>query len=154
MKRTHITILLYTLLAMALCLTLVACNTTADDGIVYEEDKTPPVTKTYLGSFRVTAYCPCELCCGYFANERPKDEFGNPIIYTASMNIAEEGVTIAADVSMLPFGTVLEVGGHRYTVQDRGGAIKGYRLDIYFENHEDVEAFGTKQLDVYRIEYD
>lgn len=39
-----------------------------------------------------TAYCPCEICCGKWALNRP-----DGIVYTASGAIAEEGVTIATD---------------------------------------------------------
>ena len=42
-----------------------------------------------------TAYCPCEICCGKWALNRP-----DGIVYTASGAIAEEGVTIAADWSL------------------------------------------------------
>ena len=66
-----------------------------------------------------TAYCPCEICCGKWALNRP-----DGIVYTASGAIAEEGVTIAADWSVYSPGTILYIEGiGERTVQDRGGAI-------------------------------
>ena len=89
-----------------------------------------------------TAYCPCEKCCGVWAENRP-----NGIVYTASGAVAQEGVTIAADWDIYPPGTVLYIEGlGEYTVQDRGGAIKGLKIDVYFENHEDALQFGRQEV--------
>lgn len=105
-----------------------------------------------LGEYRLTAYCSCEKCCGEWAKNRPLDENGNPIIYTASMNVAKQGVTVAADTSVLPFGTVLLIDGHEYIVQDRGGAIKGNRIDVYFESHEEALQFGVQYKEIFMKE--
>ena len=95
---------------------------------------------TYLGTFWVTAYCPCPICCGEYSN------MVNPT--TASGAPAVEGVTCAAP-SNFEFGTELIVDGHTYTVQDRGGAINGNHLDIYFSNHQAALNFATGYYDVY-----
>ena len=84
--------------------------------------------------FTVTAYCPCEKCCGAYANG-----------YTATGAKATQGVTIAADPDVLPMGTKIELDGHTYTVQDTGGAIAGYRLDLYFDSHEDALRWGVRE---------
>ena len=39
-----------------------------------------------LGTFKLTAYCACEKCCGKYAKNRPVDEYGNPIVYGSSGN--------------------------------------------------------------------
>lgn len=95
---------------------------------------------TYLGTFWVTAYCPCPICCGEYSN------MVNPT--TASGAPAVEGVTCAAP-SNFAFGTELIVDGHTYTVQDRGGAINGNHLDIYFSNHQAALNFATGYYEVY-----
>ena len=69
-----------------------------------------------LGEFMVTAYCSCEECCGYWATVRPLDENGEPIVYTANQSIAEQGVTVAADTSVLPFGTEIKVDPTRLQI--------------------------------------
>lgn len=73
-----------------------------------------------LGEYRLTAYCGCSKCCGKWGENRPLDENGKPIVYTANMSIAKEGVTIAADINVLPYGTKVIIDGHEYIVQDRG----------------------------------
>lgn len=101
-----------------------------------------------LGEYKLTAYCSCEKCCGYWATIRPVDSEGNPIVYTADGSVAKHGVTVAADKD-IPFGTVLMIDGHEYTVQDRGGAIKGKRIDIYFDSHEAAKEFGVKYMEIF-----
>lgn len=92
-----------------------------------------------LGEFTVTAYCGGECCCGVWADEN---------CTTASGAKAVEGVTIAADTNILPFGTEIRLNGDTYTVQDTGSAIRGSRLDLYFDSHEDALAFGVQKLNV------
>lgn len=122
--------------------------------IIPEEPVTYPIDREpdnlwSLGEFKITAYCPCEKCCGYWATVRPADENGEPIVYTASGKIAVQGVTVAADTSVLPFGTVLVIGGHEYTVQDRGGMVKGNHVDIYFDSHEAAKEWGTQYMEIF-----
>ena len=122
--------------------------------IIPEEPGTYPIDREpdnlwSLGEFKITAYCPCEKCCGYWATVRPADENGEPIVYTASGKIAVQGVTVAADTSILPFGTVLVIGGHEYTVQDRGGMVKGNHVDIYFDSHEAAKEWGTQYMEIF-----
>lgn len=113
-----------------------------------EETTSEPVLVDF-GEFKITAYCPCEECCEQWAKNRPKDENGNLIVYTASGEIARQGVTIAADTNIFPFGTVLIIDGHEYVVQDKGGAIKGKRIDIFFDNHEDASNFGVRNANIF-----
>lgn len=90
--------------------------------------------QTHEQTFTVTAYCPCEKCCGAYANG-----------YTATGEKAIQGVTVAADTDVLPMGTEIELDGHTYTVQDTGGAISGYRLDLYFDSQEDALQWGVRE---------
>ena len=119
-----------------------------EEPITYPIDREPDSLWS-LGEFKITAYCPCEKCCGYWATVRPADENGEPIVYTASGKIAVQGVTVAADTSILPFGTVLVIGGHEYTVQDRGGMVKGNHVDIYFDSHEAAKEWGTQYMEIF-----
>lgn len=112
-------------------------------------EPTPKTELVSLGVFRITAYCHCEKCCGNWAKNRPTDENGNLLVYTASGELAVEGVTIAADTSVLPFGTEVIIDGNRYIVQDRGSAITNNRIDVYFENHQDALEFGVQYKEVF-----
>jgi 3D (Asp-Asp-Asp) domain-containing protein len=89
---------------------------------------------------RVTAYCPCPLCCGAWADG-----------YTASGRHARQGRTAAADPSVWKIGTCLEVPGvGQRIVEDTGSGMIGRRLDIYFESHEEALRFGVKLLPLER----
>ena len=103
-----------------------------------------------LGEYKLTSYCACEKCCGYWATIRPLDENGEPIVYTASGAVARQGVTVAADTSILPFGTVILIGGEEFTVQDVGGGVDGKHIDIYFDNHAAAVEFGVRYETIYR----
>lgn len=100
-----------------------------------------------LGTYRITAYCSCEKCCGEWAKNRP-----DGIVYGASGEELVAGVSCA---SPLPFGTVVEIEGlGEYVVQDRTAAwvVEKYgeqQIDIYFDNHEAACEFGLKYLNVY-----
>lgn len=112
-------------------------------------EPTPKTELVSLGVFRITAYCHCEKCCGNWAKNRPTDEDGSLLVYTASGELAVEGVTIAADTSILPFGTEVIIDGNKYIVQDRGRVIKNNRIDVYFENHQDALEFGVQYKEVF-----
>ena len=89
--------------------------------------------------YKVTAYCPCSICCGKT----------NGI--TASGTKATAGRTIATD-SKFAFGTKLSINGTTYVVEDRGGAIKGNKIDLYFNTHAEALAWGVKYLPVQVVE--
>lgn len=91
-------------------------------------------------TMRVSAYCPCEICCGPFADG-----------ITAS-GVPAVGRICAADPS-IPFGTVLDVEGYgEWVVQDRGGVIKGNRIDLLFPVHGRALLFGVQYLKVRIVE--
>jgi len=61
--------------------------------------------------------------------------------------------TIAADLRVFPIGTILFIPGYGYgVVADKGGAIKGNKIDLYYETVEDVYKYwGKKTVDVYIV---
>ncbi len=85
--------------------------------------------------YKITAYCPCSKCCGK-TNGR-----------TASGTKATAGRTVAAS-SKFAFGTKLNIGGHIYTVEDRGGAINGNKIDIFVNSHAEALQWGVRYLNV------
>ena len=62
--------------------------------------------------------------------------------------------TVAADLNVFPIGTILFVPGYGYgVVADKGGAIKGNKVDLYYETVADVyNEWGKKTIDVYIVE--
>lgn len=85
--------------------------------------------------FKVTAYCSCAKCCGKTTG------------ITASGTKATAGRTIATS-GQFAFGTKLIINGQEYTVEDRGGAIQGNRIDVYMNSHSEALAWGVKYLPV------
>ena len=95
----------------------------------------------------VTAYCPCTKCCGPLAQG---------ITASGLLVSHDAGRFVAADTGILRFGTRVEIPGYHdarpVEVIDRGGAIKGYKLDVYFPTHEEALLWGRKMLDVNVVE--
>ena len=62
--------------------------------------------------------------------------------------------TIAADTSIFPIGSVLFIPEYGFgVVADTGSAIKGDRIDLYYDTVQDVyNEWGKKTLDVYLIQ--
>ena len=85
--------------------------------------------------FTITAYCSCSKCCGK----------SDGITYSGLK--AVEGVTIAADLSILPIGTIVEIESiGRRIVQDKGGSIKGNRIDLFMgTDHQRALNFGKQE---------
>ena len=85
--------------------------------------------------YKVTAYCSCAKCCGKTTG------------ITASGTRATAGRTIAAP-ARFAFGTKLSLNGKVYTVEDRGGAISGNKIDLYVSSHAEALAWGVRYLPV------
>jgi len=90
---------------------------------------------------RVTAYCPCPKCCG----------MGSPGITASGHKIQSGDVFVAAD-KRYSFGTKMIIPGYNNNqsveVLDRGGAIKGNKIDVFFPTHEEALEWGVKNIDV------
>jgi 3D (Asp-Asp-Asp) domain-containing protein len=104
---------------------------------------------TYLGKFRLTAYCSCSKCCGKWAANRPVDDYGNELVLGSSGTILTAGYSIAVDPEVIPYGSIVVINGKEYKAQDSGGAIKGNSIDIYHSDHEAAKEFGVQYADVY-----
>lgn len=99
-----------------------------------------------------TGYCNCRKCCQWRYTWLGKTVTlsGKPkkVGVTASGTRAHPG-TIAADTSIYPFGTIIEIPGYGYgRVEDRGGAIKGQHIDLWFSRHRDALEWGKKNTNV------
>ena len=103
------------------------------------QETEPQETWKSLGKFKTTGYCKCEACCGVWSDEEAT---------TASGEKATEGVTVAADTSVLPFGSIVRINGEEYEVQDTGSAVNGNTIDIYYNEHTDALAHGVQYAEV------
>lgn len=58
--------------------------------------------------------------------------------------------TIAADLKIFPLGTILYIPGYGYgVVADKGSAIRGHKIDLYFDTTKQVfKEWGKKEVEV------
>ncbi len=85
--------------------------------------------------YTATAYCSCGKCCGRWADG-----------LTATGKRVHWGI-IAADWSVLPRGTRVGLScfpGQVFVVEDRGGAIRGERIDVWYPSHRSALKFGVR----------
>ena len=120
-------------------------NVQAKINAVPEPTQTPEPTPamTYLGEFRITRYCTCEICNGQWT--------GQP---TAMGTELTDGRTIAVDPSVIPLGQKVYIEGIGERVaEDTGSAIVGNRIDLFVDaSHEEIMDMGVSYLDVYIVE--
>ncbi len=96
--------------------------------------------------FRATAYCACEKCCGKWAQSNTVD--GS--VYGAAGVALISGVSVAIDNDLFSFGTEFhDDSGNMYIAADTGGAIEGYRIDVFFSSHEEAVQFGVQEITLY-----
>ncbi|MCF6287152.1 MAG: 3D domain-containing protein [Candidatus Hydrogenedentes bacterium] len=105
-----------------------------------------------------TGYCKCGRCCNWTHStflkktvfkEGPNKGKPKKVGQTASGKMAKKHHTIAADTSLYPFGTVMYIPGYGYgVVEDRGGAIKGQHIDLFFGSHEAALKWGKQRKKV------
>jgi 3D (Asp-Asp-Asp) domain-containing protein len=118
--------------------------------------KPPPGVDPVTVTMEVTAYCDCGKCTNWKRNwlfrpviaSGPNKGERKKVGITASGTKARPG-TIAADTAHYPFGTIMYVPGYGYgRVEDRGRAIKGNRLDLFYKKHKDALEWGRQTVRV------
>lgn len=112
----------------------------------------PPDTRWFNGrpvrplktiTMTVTAYTPDEISCGASADGITASLHS---VWTNAMRL------VAADSRVLPLGSMVSVPGYAedsiVPVLDRGGKIKGNRLDILYPDNTTARKWGTQKLKV------
>lgn len=96
------------------------------DELKNNEAEIEPLEQISLGEFAITHYCACSRCCGKSDG------------VTATGTQATAGRTIAVDPKVIPLGTEVIIDGQSYIAEDTGRAIKGNKIDIFCESHEEA----------------
>jgi 3D (Asp-Asp-Asp) domain-containing protein len=105
------------------------------------ETAKPVAPNRHIVKMLVTAYCPCTKCCG---------ENASGITASGKLVSYNGGRFVAADPS-LSFGTKLIIPGYSSApveVLDRGGAIRGNHLDVFFPTHQQALDWGRRLVEV------
>lgn len=101
----------------------------------------PVIKEWQIIRMEVTAYCPCVECTGR----------SSPGITASGHKIQGGDAFVAAD-ERYDFGTRMIIPGYGdgqpVEVLDRGGAIQGDRVDVFFPTHEEAVEWGVQTLDV------
>lgn len=120
-------------------------------------DEQPPSLEEVFSSSRYPVRT--VIATGYTAGkESTGKEPGHPlygITYSGVKVKRDLYSTIAADPDVFPLGTILFIPGYGYgVVADTGSAIKGNKIDLYYETVEDVyNEWGKQTVDVHVVEW-
>jgi len=118
----------------------------ADPDVVMFDGR--PLRKVRTIAMVVTAYSPDARSCGRWADGVTASGYS---VWTNGMKL------VAADTRLLPFNTIVTVPGYNrgrpVQVLDRGGKIKGHRLDVLYPTHEIAVEWGVRRLEVDIWEY-
>jgi len=88
-----------------------------------------------------TAYSDSKISCGKWSG------------YKTSIGLKPQYGVIAVDPMVIPLKTKLYVEGYGYGIAgDTGSAIKGNRIDLCFNTHQEAVKYGRKQVKVYILE--
>lgn len=95
-----------------------------------------------IGTFEATAYTDDVQSQGKWVGQ------------TASGIKPQVGV-IAVDPKIIPLGTELYIEGYNNNkiciAGDTGGAIKGYKVDLFYDTKNECMEFGRRNIKIYRV---
>lgn len=94
-----------------------------------------------------TGYCPCNICTGSYDGSRTAS--GAPT--RAYHTIATPKTFSFGTEFFIPYFSKASNKGI-FVVEDRGGAIKGNRIDVFFNTHNEALKFGRRTLKIYILD--
>ncbi|WP_125154580.1 3D domain-containing protein [Clostridium rectalis] len=96
---------------------------------------------------RATAYT-----ADYASTGKSPGDYGFGITATGTTARRAQGgySSVAVDPRVIPLGTKLYIEGYGYAIaEDTGGAIKGNRIDLFFDSNNEVDNWGLRWVNVY-----
>lgn len=114
---------------------------TTEEGYAYIKSEYLSDTETsleYIGQFKISHYCcePYKHICG---DGKGLTRTGIPV---------HPGM-ISVDPSVIPLGNTVIIDGIEYQAEDTGGMIKGHKIDMAVETHQEALQLGVYEADVY-----
>jgi 3D (Asp-Asp-Asp) domain-containing protein len=92
-----------------------------------------------LGAYRITGYSACVRCCGKSDGITADGTYAPAAKYR-----------IVAAPREIPFGTRMWIEGvGEVVVHDRGGAIRGKRVEQFFHTYKEALQWGVQERKVY-----
>lgn len=91
----------------------------------------------YIGECVVTYYCPCEKCCGKWADG-----------LTATGLPAGPGI-VAVDKDVIPLGSTVIIDGQKYLAADTG--VTGRHVDVCLADHAATVEAGVGSAEVWIV---
>lgn len=95
--------------------------------------------KRMLNNVTLTAYS-----AGFASTGKSKGDSGYGV--TSSGAVVEEGRTIAVDPNVIPIGWWVYIEGIGFRrAEDTGSAVKGKKIDVYYDSEKHANNFGLKR---------
>ena len=121
-----------------------------------EGDNSIPVASyTKVIKMRYTAYCLCPKCCG----KSPSNPAYGLTAIGYKITPGQNDKVVAVDPKVVKLGSTVYVqgldskGDYGYAYAcDTGGAIKGNRIDLYYDDHNKALQIGTGYCNVYVLD--
>ncbi|OGZ70944.1 MAG: hypothetical protein A2980_02960 [Candidatus Staskawiczbacteria bacterium RIFCSPLOWO2_01_FULL_33_13] len=126
-------------------------NTELNNKITLVKNGSPTICKLGQSSYEVVKTIRM-MVTAYSSTPDQTDD--TPFITASGKDLRtlKEGERIVAN-NLLPFGTIVEIEGQRYIVEDRMHERKGTRMaDVHMETREAAEKWGVKLVDVKVLE--
>ncbi|MCH4238546.1 MAG: 3D domain-containing protein [Clostridium tyrobutyricum] len=127
---------------------VVAMGTLSADAVSYTPSRGGNFSYAKSLQMRSTAYT-----ADYESTGKGPGDPGFGITVTGTVARRSNVSSVAVDPRVIPLGTRLYIDGYGYAIaEDTGGAIKGNRLDLFFNSSSEANNWGVKMVNVYFIE--
>lgn len=116
---------------------------------VYTPSRGGKVVYSNALRMRATAYTASYADTG----KGPGDsEFGITASGTVAKRNSDSYSSVAVDPRVIPLGTKLYIEGYGYAIaEDTGGAIKGNKIDLFFNSSSEVDNWGVRWVNAYVV---
>lgn len=113
-------------------------ETSPEENAYYENN--PDIDAEYLGSFKITHYCPCNICNGGWGNG------------TSWAGVITPGRTIGVNPNVIPPLSWVYIEGYGMRrAEDTGSGIGTNHIDVAVADHATIQQLSVVYRDVYLV---